>query len=190
MAMEYICAGAGGFLVLYWVDYAGLKNKLRLKRILWVTGTALLTAGVYGTCSSPAGFYFCFPVRLGGWAASGVFFILLFYSLCIEIPFKNAYIQSGSSHQVVTTGTYALVRHPGVLWFTGFLAGLFFISGSKTLLIAIPVWVGMDVLYVFIQEKYFFIKLFGDEYSKYQKEAPMLIPTSQSIRKCIKTFMK
>ena len=90
--------------------------------------------------------------------------------------------------RLVTEGTYALCRHPGVLWLAGLLAGVFLASGSLWMLAALPLWVGLDVLYVVLQEKLYFVRIFGAEYRDYQREVPMLVPTSRSIRECARTI--
>jgi protein-S-isoprenylcysteine O-methyltransferase Ste14 len=46
--------------------------------------------------------------------------VLLIYTLFFAIPFRETYLQSKSQPEVCNVGVYALSRHPGVLWFTGF----------------------------------------------------------------------
>jgi protein-S-isoprenylcysteine O-methyltransferase Ste14 len=61
-------------------------------------------------------------------------------------------------------------------------------TGSKTLLLALPVWSGVDIIYVMLQERFIFIKMFGEEYREYQKEVPILIFTLKSIKRFVSTF--
>jgi protein-S-isoprenylcysteine O-methyltransferase Ste14 len=89
--------------------------------------------------------------------------------------------------KLVKTGTYALVRHPGVLWFGLFLLALVGVSRSKLLLIAAPLWFLLDVLWVWIQERFYFNQMFPG-YEQYKRETPMLIPTRESIVRCVKTL--
>lgn len=129
-----------------------------------------------------------FPTALIGWPLFLIFASLFVYSIFIEIPFRATYIEPGHGQKLITTGTWAIVRHPGVLWFTGGILSLALISQSKMLLLAAPIWSLADVAYISIQDKYFFPKFFPD-YHKYQRQTPMLIPTRQSLRRCIQTFM-
>jgi protein-S-isoprenylcysteine O-methyltransferase Ste14 len=123
-----------------------------------------------------------------GFVFSALFFLVIIYSIFIEIPFKATYIMQNRKNILVKTGTYGLVRHPAVLWYFFFLSGLFFMTGSKTLLFALPVWSAVDVVYILLQERFIFIKMFGDEYRAYQKEVPILIPTRKSIKKFVSTL--
>jgi protein-S-isoprenylcysteine O-methyltransferase Ste14 len=61
-------------------------------------------------------------------------------------------------------------------------------TGSKTSLLALPVWSGVDIIYVMLQERFIFIKMFGEEYREYQKEVPILIFTLKSIKRFVSTF--
>jgi len=112
---------------------------------------------------------------------------LLLVSLFLEIPFRQTDAADGVGDTLVKTGTYALVRHPGVLWLALFLASLILVSRSRLLLVAAPVWLFMDVLYVWVQECSYFTKMFPG-YEQYQRETPMLIPNGESIAQCIRTF--
>jgi len=122
-----------------------------------------------------------------GWPLLLVSVSLLVYSLFLEIPFRRTYAANGVGDRLVETGTYALVRHPGVLWLALFLLGLVLVSRSRLLLLATPVWLLMDVLYVCVQERFLFRKMFPG-YEQYQQETPMLIPTRESMARCLRTL--
>ncbi|MFH1790980.1 MAG: isoprenylcysteine carboxylmethyltransferase family protein [Candidatus Omnitrophota bacterium] len=79
--------------------------------------------------------------------------------------------------KLVTTGPYAVVRHPSVIGkllgvlSIGMLSGSFFFT-----FIVIPVLLTWSVYYNrFIQEE-LCVKKFGNEYVEYRKRVPMLIP--------------
>ena len=55
------------------------------------------------------------------------------------------------------------------------------VTGSRLLLIAAPVFIGLDILLVFLQDKYIFGRMFTD-YAAYRRTTPMLIPNRRSIR--------
>jgi protein-S-isoprenylcysteine O-methyltransferase Ste14 len=115
--------------------------------------------------------------------------VLLAYSLFLEIPFRQTYAADGVGDRLVKTGTYALVRHPGVLWLALFLVSLILVSRSRLLLVATPLWLFMDVAYVWVQERFFFGRIFPG-YQQYKKETPMLIPTPASIVRCWRSVRK
>jgi hypothetical protein len=54
------------------------------------------------------------------------------------------------------------------------------VSRSRLLLVATPVWLFMDVLYVWVQDRFFFWRMFPG-YEQYKKKTPVLIPTPTSI---------
>ena len=187
--MVYIFIGVSGFIILFFFDLVALKKIRLIKTIIWIVGYGLIVFSLNMIIRRGELFLLPNSVKVTGIVLSAIFTILLIYSLLIEIPFKRTYLERGAGNKLVTTGTYALVRHPGVLWFILFLIGMFLVSGSKTLLVTIPVWGFMDVLYVIIQDKYYFPDQFGEAYKKYQSEVPMLIPTRASVKRCFATFI-
>ena len=185
-----IALGAMSFVVVFWVDAASLKRMGYLKPVLWIASIALFISGLLLSLNDPAGLPIPAPLRLVGWVLSVLFALLTVYSLFVEIPFFSAYVRKGQPSKVVSRGTYALCRHPGVLWLAGFLIALFLARGSRWLLLAVPVWIGLDTLYVVLQEKLYFVRMFGAEYVAYQRSVPMLIPTVRSMRECARTIFR
>jgi protein-S-isoprenylcysteine O-methyltransferase Ste14 len=185
-----IALGAASFFVVFWVDAVSLKGMSHVKPVLWLASTALFITGVVFSVRDPARVDLPSAIGVLGWVLSGAFLLLLIYSLFIEIPFISAYVKQGQPAGVVSRGTYALCRHPGVLWLAGLIAALFLGTGSLVLLVAMPVWVGLDALYVVLQEKLFFMRMFGADYGAYQRAVPMLVPTTHSMRECARTLFR
>ena len=131
--------------------------------------------------SLPVGFSYV------GWPLFGLAGLAMIYSLLLEIPFRQTYVAEGVGNKLVTTGTYALVRHPGALWYTLVLISLIFISRRQLMLSAASIWLLMDVLHVWIQDQFFFPLMFSD-YGRYQRETPMLVPNRASLSRCFTTF--
>lgn len=127
------------------------------------------------------------PIQWFWGALSLMSLLLLGYSLFMGIPFTKTYIHSNQENTVVNTGMYALCRHPGVLWFFFFYLFLWLASGKSVLMWAALAWTAMDVLYVFIQDRWLFPKTFVD-YEEYKREVPFLIPNAVSIKKSIQRF--
>jgi protein-S-isoprenylcysteine O-methyltransferase Ste14 len=115
-----------------------------------------------------------------GWGLLAISLSLLLYSLFINLPFRKTYIATGVSGKLVTTGLYALVRHPGVHWFTVFMLSLFLVSGSMLLVIAGPILILLDILLVIFLDRFFFRRMF-EGYVYYQQQTPMLVPNRRSI---------
>lgn len=188
--MRGIVLGAASFLVVFWVDVAALKRMSFVKPVLWLASVVLFVWGVVACMGDPAPVWFPIPVRAAAAAAAVLFSLLLVYSLFVEIPFLSAYVRAGQPSAVVASGTYALCRHPGVLWLAGLLAALFFAGGSRLLLLAAPIWIGLDTLYVVLQERLFFPRMFGADYGAYQRAVPMLLPNARSMRRCAQTMFR
>jgi protein-S-isoprenylcysteine O-methyltransferase Ste14 len=185
--MGYIVLGIGSFLVAYLFDVVSLRKIPYAKQAI---GIIVACSAVYshlmvcirgGRLSLPIG------LSCVGWPLLGLSILALIYSLFLEIPFKQTYVAEGTGNKLVTTGTYALVRHPGVLWYALGLISLIFISASQPMLFAAPVWFLMYILYVWLQDRFFFPRMFPD-YGRYQRETPMLVPNRASISRCLTTF--
>ena len=185
--MEYILLGIAGFFVAYLFDLVSLRKILYAKQAIEVIAVCLTGYSHLMTCIRgdrlplPAGFSYV------GWLLFGLASLAMIYSLFLEIPFKQTYMTEGVGNKLVTTGTYALARHPGVLWYALLLIALIFISKRQLMLSAAPIWFLMDVLYVWIQDRFFFPRMFPD-YGRYQCETPMLIPNRASLSRCFTTF--
>jgi protein-S-isoprenylcysteine O-methyltransferase Ste14 len=185
--MGFILLGCLAFLIAFFFDLAALRNAAYLKQAIGLSFALLFGFSLIMVCLGAERVPLPQWVSWLGWPLLILSALLLTYSILIEIPFKQTYAADGVGDKLVKTGTYALVRHPGVPWFGLFLLALLAITRSKLLLIAAPVWLLMDVLYVWIQESFYFDKMFPG-YEQYKRETPMLIPNRESIIRCIKTL--
>jgi protein-S-isoprenylcysteine O-methyltransferase Ste14 len=184
-----VIIGVVGFVIAYFFDLVSLKRLRTGKQAIGFLFVALEGYALFLACWGASRFWLPFGLIAFGWLLLPLSLALFIYSLFIEIPFIKTYHNAGVGDQLVRMGTYALVRHPGVIWYALFLLSLLFITRSITLLVAAPVWLLMDVLYVVIQERFFFSKMFP-EYDEYCRQTPMLIPTRRSISQCLKTLKK
>jgi len=179
--------GAIAFLIAFGFDGASLARLGILKRVILAAAGGLFLFALVRVCSQPAKLplpSWCVPL---GWLFSVLGGGLLVYSLAVEIPFQQTYLAPDAPSKLITTGTYALTRHPGVLWLALLLIGLFLASGSRSWLIAAPAWLLMDLLYVWLQDRIFFPRQFPD-YRSYQRQTPMLLPDLTSLRRCWQTL--
>lgn len=173
-------AGCLGFLLLHIFDIVSLKRVAGIKPFTWILGSGLL---VYALAMvwlrSDKLMIPSWPVWIG-WVLLAVSLLLLIYSLFINLPFRKTYITTGVSDRLITTGLYALVRHPGVHWFILVMFSLILVSRSSLLLIATPIFILMDIALVIFQDRFLLGKMFK-EYDKYRQETPMLLPNRQSV---------
>ena len=176
----YVLAGALAYLLLPLSDLASQRGKPNLKRGIFTTSSAILAVSLFQIIRQSAGWTVPGFLRGVGVVLALGFLALMLYSLFVEVRLRGG--------GLVTTGTYALVRHPGVLWWLLFLCSILLASGAKLLLVAIPVWVTLDLLYVAVQERLFFDRLFGEAYGSYRSQVPMIVPTPASTRRFIATL--
>lgn len=181
-------AGCGGFLILLLFDWADSRGFTRAKPAIMAAAAAVFTCAFVAILLDPDRLAFSPALRMVGVILCVPFFMLWIFSLFLEIPFRLTYGVERGKRGVVTTGTYALSRHPGVIWFFFFHTCLVLMSGSRLLLAAVPFWTGMNVLLVFVEDRVFFPRTFGDSYLEYRRRVPFLVPNPASIRRCIKTF--
>ncbi len=186
--MGAIAAGCTGFLILLLFDWADSRGLRRAKPAIMAAAVAVFTYAFVAILSTPDRFAFPAALKAAGVFLCLPFFVLLVFSLFLEIPFRLTYAGKRGKRRVVTTGTYALARHPGVIWFFFLHACLVLVTGSRLLLAAVPFWTGMNVLLVFVEDRIFFPRTFGDSYLEYRRLAPFLVPNPASIRRCLKTF--
>ena len=85
--------------------------------------------------------------------------------------------------ELVTDGTYALARHPGVIWYTCWVVFTALATRSWRLLAAAPILVAGDVGHVAFQERAVLTKEFGQAYREYQRSTPFVVPTGASVRR-------
>jgi protein-S-isoprenylcysteine O-methyltransferase Ste14 len=178
--MLYIIIGAIGFVVVHIFDLVALKRIPRLKPIVWCIGSGLLIYSLVMICRYPVKIELpAWSIWLG-WGVLAVSAFLLIHSLFVSLPFRKTYVDAGVGDKLVKTGLYALVRHPGILWFPLFMISLIPISRSSLLLIAAPTFIALDIVLVFIQDKFIFGRMFRG-YERYRRETPMLLPNRKSV---------
>ncbi len=182
-----LAAGAVAYLPAALAEIGGLKRIPGIKAAGWA-GVALLHAwAVPAAALAPAAWTPGVEARVGGTLLATVAGILLLWSFALEIPFTASWARTEPGSRLVTTGTYALVRHPGVLWYGLMLLGLLLATGSGTLVVALPLWIGLDVAYVAWEEAAVFPAQFPD-YPSYRRSTPMVVPTPSSLRRALATL--
>jgi len=188
--MIYIAVGIFGFIVIHLFDLVSLKRiPSGAKPGVWIVGSGLLVYSLIMLCLKSNTLPLPIWSTWLGWGLLTLSLFLLIYSLFINLPFHKTYIATGVSDKLITTGLYALVRHPWIHCFTLFMLSLILVSKSSLLLIAAPIFILLNILLVVIQDKFFFGRMFAG-YDRYRKETPMLLPNRKSISACISSLRK
>jgi protein-S-isoprenylcysteine O-methyltransferase Ste14 len=74
------------------------------------------------------------------------------------------------------SGIYAYVRHPQALSLCLLVVALELLSGSVPFLVTMPLWLGFWIGYTHLEERYELLPAFGDDYARYMRETPRLVP--------------
>lgn len=129
------------------------------------------------------------PVQFIWILLSGIFLILLVYSLFFALPVKETYGEKQIENPpVCDEGVYALCRHPGYLWYFGFYLFSFLIFPTLNYLVNAVLLCVLNFIYIWVEDKYFFPSMFSN-YEDYKERVPFLIPTKTSIHKCFSTLL-
>jgi protein-S-isoprenylcysteine O-methyltransferase Ste14 len=178
--MIYIALGGLGFLVIHLLDIISIKRIPGMKPLTMLVGNGLVVFSIIMLCLSPD--KLALPVWSSwlGWGLLPISLFMLIYSLFINLPFGKTYVATGVGDKLITSGLYALVRHPWVYGLILLLVALILVSRSSLMLIAAPIWVLLDIALVAIQDRFFFGKMFAG-YDTYRRETPMLVPNRRSI---------
>jgi len=187
--MIYVATGSLGFLVIHLFDIVSLKRIPGAKPFTWSFGVGLLAYSLIMICLAPDKLPLPIWSTWLGWGLLSVSLFLLIYSLFVNLPFRRTYIATGVGDKLITTGLYALVRHPWVHCFSLLLLSLVLVSRSSLLLIASPVWILLDILLAVVQDRFFFSRMF-DGYDSYRRETPMLVPNRRSINTFINSLKR
>jgi protein-S-isoprenylcysteine O-methyltransferase Ste14 len=178
-----ILVGMGCFLLPLAGDLADTRA---LRALKWSCGLACVALYLWATVTlvvAPWRLLLPMGVRIAAGACAVPFLLLLVQSLVIEIGNPPG-VGSARPRTLVTAGTYALVRHPGVLWYFFFHLLLGVASGSALLLLATPLWAGLNAAVAAVQDLIVFPKVFGAPYGEYRREVPFLVPSRASFRRC------
>jgi protein-S-isoprenylcysteine O-methyltransferase Ste14 len=181
----YIVLGLCAYPALAAFEYASLRGIGALKTLMGLVTVVLPTVSFWAILRHPE--KFSAPVELVwlGVVLTVLSVGLWLYSMFFEIPFNETYVQAGHGDRLITHGTYALTRHPAVLWFGLMMLGLVLVTRSSLLRVGAPLWWLADVLYVWAEEKWFLSRVFP-EYEVYQSTTPMLWPTRRSVRRFLR----
>jgi len=168
------------FLVIFDLNKIILFNKIF--NLFFPIGIVVLgistVAILFGDFES---FYVSIYLRWFFGLMSLISLLLMLYCLFLALPFAKTYQELEKENTVIDTGVYALCRHPGVIWVFLFYVFLGLASAKVMMLGAALVWNAMNVLYVFVQDRFIFPQMLTG-YQSYQERVPFIIPNADSIR--------
>jgi len=171
--------GIFGFICLLVFDLLSMYYKRKTKYIMIALGILSIVSGSILIAQRDAMFYLPTSLRVFFGTMTILFLLLLIYSVVIEVG-KNTY-QYHQVPKLITNGTYALSRHPGVLWLFCFYVGLGLTLTHIGLLLAAGLFTIVNIVYVYVQEKVIFIHIF-ENYQTYQTHTPFILPNYGSIQ--------
>ena len=185
--MLYVALGAFGLLLACLLEHPRLSNIPLIKPLTGLAVFVLMSYSLIMVAMWPDRFQIPPPISWIAWFFFAAFSLLFIYSVFMEVRLNQLRTDMAKGPELVRTGTYALTRHPGVIWATLALVSLILATRSQLLLIAAPIWLLVDIIWVLIEDRFYFPQMFLN-YNKYKQEVPMLIPTPSSIRNCIRTI--
>jgi len=173
MIILIICAT--GFINIFLFDLAQVWNRNKLKYFFSIIGyLSIFSVIIFLLISIKIPPQPLFAIYFKSFF-SFLFFSLLFYSLFIEIGIKAPYSKDNTGRKALDRGTYSIIRHPGLLWFTFMSLSLILIYKNFFFTTVMLSMVTMDFILVLIEDYYIFPKLFVN-YQEYKKKVPLIIP--------------
>ena len=85
-------------------------------------------------------------------------------------------------HKLRTDGPYRITRHPIYTGMLGMLIGTFLLSGSGRWILLIPVGIVLLEIKIHLEERLMMAE-FPDDYPRYRRQVPQLIPGLRPIRR-------
>ncbi len=186
--MSYILAGCAAFVFLYIFDLNKIFGFHRFFNLFFGIGIVMLGVATLGvSLRGEQDFFFPGALHIFFWILALGSFGLLLYALFFALPFSKTYVELNKANQVIDSGMYALCRHPGVIWFFMMYMFLWLASGRWLVLLAGLIWTVMDVIHVYVQDRWIFPKTL-EGYDKYQQRTPFLIPNRSSLKKSMENY--
>ncbi|MCL5274773.1 MAG: hypothetical protein M1434_08525 [Chloroflexi bacterium] len=195
--------GFCGYLIL---DLAILRRRLALRGMLILAASGVLSSALVLATLNPMPLMSPAIYEWAAWCGLALLLVgalLLAYSVFIEIPHALARADSASPatadsdvspgvgqsavNRVVTSGTYALCRHPGVLWLGLFLVGTVLLVNSLEVVYTSVLWMLLDLVVVAIQDVVIFPRVLVG-YTAYQRRTPFVIPNRASLSAAFKSY--
>lgn len=187
MMYLWIVIGVCSFGCMALSDHLCVENKVPGAGILFPVGCLILAGATVGMLwASDYSEFGAWNVWMLG--LSLVMLGLLVYSVVFALRRGGSDAlppEPGQKQPLVSDGVYALCRHPGVLWLGGLYGFAWLAFGTWQWFAAAVLLTGADALYAYWQDQVIFPRSI-ENYAEYRKQTPFLLPTSDSIRRCLR----
>jgi protein-S-isoprenylcysteine O-methyltransferase Ste14 len=180
-----VAIGLAAFAAFFLWDVADLRGWRARKGLVILIGIALAFTSFIWLATLPPRLDLPLAIRLLAAVILALSLVLSLYSIFIEPLVGKGDLSE--DERLVTTGTYALCRHPGALWSSAAMLAAAIAADSAPLLIAAPLWISLELLWVSVQDLYVFPRLFPG-YPRYRQTTPFVLPTVQSVQKGLRTL--
>jgi protein-S-isoprenylcysteine O-methyltransferase Ste14 len=175
-----IAYGAGG-VIYFWISRdkeTALLSEQGNRSFWWI-----LPGFVAIFFAPPAEFLFLAPILPRGIGMELVGLLLLLLGLSVRIWIRvflrgkpSGYLRVTVGHNLITSGPYSFLRHPGYTGFLFIALGLCIGYSSLIGLIVIPVLLLPGLAYRIRVEERLLISRFGEEYLVYMRKTRKIIP--------------
>jgi protein-S-isoprenylcysteine O-methyltransferase Ste14 len=171
-------------MLFYIYDINEIKKLNKMLKVTFYLGIILQISATTGIIIDNLTYL---KISVSGIVISLLGFILLIYSLFFALPFEETYIKISEKRKVHKKGLYAMSRHPGVVFYIVFYLGLAILQPTLLNIGTYIIWSLLNISYIIFQDIWTFPRTFED-YNKYRKSTPFLIPTIKSIKSSIETI--
>lgn len=174
-----IFLGIGAFVLFFIGDINDAFLRKKALKPCFLVGLAALIAATALRIEPEVGarLLFCLPALIFAW--------LLYKALFGAFPVKPAYTEASAEKKTVSSGVYALCRHPGVLFFAGLYICLVPALGLP--LLDFVIYTVLDILLAWAEDMLIFPRTL-EGYAEYKDRVPFMIPNAQSIRSCLSSL--
>jgi len=175
--MIWLIIGSVSFVFLLLFDIGKIRG-IRYAPIAFWLGGGLLSVATVGLVLPAVNQKVQALRYVSGILAVG-FLLALLYILFVALPAKSTY-SSSRLQQLQKNGPYTLCRHPAAWCMLFMYLFLWLYAGTKELLIAFVLFPLLNLLYIWVQDRYLFPR-YIDGYDEYKLQTPYLFPTRKSL---------
>lgn len=173
--MLYLVIGVAGFAAVVLYDVAQLRGKRAAAALLSSIGYLCIAASIVFLILSVRLPNTPFELLAAELAMALLSFLLLVYSVVIEIPLARRHRSGSSEREVVSAGFYGIVRHPGFLWFVLLWTSLVCIYHSGLVARVGSCLIALDLVLILLEDAVFFPRMFAG-YEAYKRRVPFVFP--------------
>ena len=174
--MMYLTVGILGYIALSLADIISFSRNNAVQRSISSVGYLSIALSVIGAMAGASPAQLPQGLRSALIPAAVLWFSMTAYSVFLELPLYGSGTAGGNGKpRVVDRGTYGIVRHPGVVWFTFGMISLIALYEIGPFTVTAVVLILMDLILATVQDLVIFPRTI-DGYDAYRREVPFIIP--------------